>query len=357
MKILYFIESLGPGGKERRLVELICALVKNNDIECEVVLTKNEVHYEKILQSRIKIHVLERKIKKDPSIFWKFYNIAKKFKPDVIHVWGNMVATYAIPAKLILKIPLINNQITDAPLRSQKNLNFKFNFFFSDKIIANTAIGLHKYNVDPKKSCVIYNGFDFGRIANLEPVEIIRKKFNISSDFVVGMVATFSKSKDYTTFIKGAILVLKKRKDVCFLCVGSGNSIEFENMVPASYKSNIYFLGTQNNVEAIMNICDIGVLASFGEGISNSLLEFMALGKPVIATNLGGTPELISDGYNGYLIEGSNPEILAEKIIYLLDNKATIAQMNGQNRLTIKEKFGMHKMESEFMKIYKMQLQ
>lgn len=356
MKILYFIESLGPGGKERRLVELICALVKNKDIICEIVLTRNEIHYQKILESGIKIHVLERKVKKDPSIFWKFYSIAKKFKPDVIHVWGNMVATYAIPAKLILKIPLINNQITDAPLEPQKKLNFKLNFFFSDKIIANTAIGLGKYNVEPKKSFVIYNGFDFDRIANLEPPEIIRKKFNIPSGFVVGMVATFSKSKDYNTFINASILVLKKRKDVCFLCVGSGNSIEFENMVPSEYKNNILFLGTQNNVEAIMNACDIGVLASFGEGISNSLLEFMALGKPVIATNLGGTPELIRDGYNGYLIEKSNPEVLAGRVIHLLNNKETVTRMSDQNKITIKEKFGIHKMESEFVKLYKMQV-
>jgi glycosyltransferase involved in cell wall biosynthesis len=356
LKILYFIESLGPGGKERRMVELICALVKNNNIECEVVLTQNEIHYKKILESGIKIHVLERKVKKDPSIFWKFYRIAKMFQPDFIHVWGNMVATYAIPAKLILKIPLINNQITDAPLHTQKNLNFKLNFFFSDKIIANTAVGLNKYNVDPKKSCVIYNGFDFDRIANLEQHEIIRKKLDISSAFVIGMVATFSKSKDYNTFINAAILVLKKRRDVCFLCIGSGNSVEFENMVPADYKKNILFLGAQSNVEAIMNICDIGVLASFGEGISNSLLEFMALGKPVIATNLGGTPELVSDGYNGYLIERSNPEILAEKIAHLLNNKATVTQMSEHNRLTVKDKFGIRKMENEFMKIYKMQI-
>lgn len=353
MKILYFIESLGPGGKERRLVELIYSLVKSNEIECEIVLTKNEIHYKKILELGVKIHVLERRTKKDPSIFWKFYNIAKSFKPDIIHVWGNMVATYAIPSKILLGIPLINNQITDAPLEQQRSVNFWFNFFFSDKIIANTAIGLKKYNVNANKSQVIYNGFDFNRINALEDKEKTRRNFDIKPGFVVGMVANFSNSKDYNTYINAALKILQNYNNVTFLCVGSGNNKVYMDMIPYELKSSVLFLGTQQNVESIINICDIGVLTSYGEGISNALLEFMAIGKPVIATNLGGNPELIKEGFNGYLIAKSDHVGLSEIIIKLINDDKTREQIGANNRNTIKEKFSIDKMKNSFVDVYR----
>ena len=106
MKILFFIENLGPGGKERRLTELIYDLVKNHGYECTIVLTKSEIHYDKLRNVNIQPIIIEKTHKKDLSIFYKFYKIAKQLKPDIIHVWGNLAATYAIPTKLFLKIPL-----------------------------------------------------------------------------------------------------------------------------------------------------------------------------------------------------------------------------------------------------------
>ena len=168
MKILLFIESLRSGGKERRLVELIKGLQKYPDIECELVLTKKEIHYSDIFNTGIKFHYIIRKnLKKDPRLFLLFYKIAKKFKPDIIHVWGNMVAIYAIPAKVLLGIPMINNQITVAPLKVSGGLfSHHITFPFSDRILANSYAGLKSYNAPKVKSSVIYNGFDFNRIAN-----------------------------------------------------------------------------------------------------------------------------------------------------------------------------------------------
>ena len=81
MKILFYIESLNSGGKERRLVELIKGLSKYPDIEMELVLTRDYIHYKEISDTGIKIHFNIRKgLKKDPRLFFKFYKIAKKFE-------------------------------------------------------------------------------------------------------------------------------------------------------------------------------------------------------------------------------------------------------------------------------------
>ena len=155
MKILFFIESLRPGGKERRLVELIKNLLKDSNVKCELVLTKKEIHYKEIFKTGIKIHFIVRKyFKKDPRLFFMFYNITKQYQPDIIHVWGNLVAIYAIPAKLLLRIPIINNQIADAPIKISKGLlSHKLTFLFSDRIIANSISGLISYSA-PTKTAV-----------------------------------------------------------------------------------------------------------------------------------------------------------------------------------------------------------
>lgn len=354
MNILFFIESLRAGGKERRLVELLKGLSKYEDISMELVLIKRDIHYMDIVNFNIKIHYIERKyLKKDPSLFFKFYRITRNFKPDFIHVWGNMVAVYAIPAKVILKIPMVNNQITNAPSRVNNGiLSHQITFPFSDNLVANSKAGLKSFNASEGKSSVIYNGFDFSRLVDLRNPSHVREKFNISTRHVAGMVASFSVSKDYWTYIKAAQHVLNKNSDITFLCVGAGDDSTYRKSVKPEFINKIRFLGRQQNIESIMNICDIGVLATYTEGIANSIMEFMALGKPVIATDCGGNRELIKDGETGVLVKPKSHEELASKIEYLLDNNKLALSMGENGKERIKQEFSMEKMVDSFVGLY-----
>lgn len=359
MKILFYIESLHSGGKERRLVELIKALSNDSSYKMEVVLTKKGIHYFDSFPRNIKIHYTLRKErkKKDISVFYNFYKIAKMFNPDIIHVWSNLTAIYAVPAKMFLKIPLINNQITNTTHHGSGSiLSHKLTFPFSDKIIANTHAGLKAYKAPMHKSLVIYNGFDFNRVANLKEKSIIRKEFNMQTKYTVAMVATFSKKKDYKTFILAANRLLKERDDITFLCIGSGDSGIYQQMVPKENINNILFLGRQDNVESIMNVCDLGVLMTnpkHGEGISNAILEFNALGKPVIATSGSGTAEIIEDGVNGLLIKPKSSDELANKILYLIDDKKERLELGEKAKSKVISKFSIHRMIEDFNTIYK----
>lgn len=354
MKILFFIESLRPGGKERRLVELIKGLQKYPDMEMQLVLTQTDVHYTDIYSTGVKIHYILRKgVKKDPRLFYKFYKIAKQFKPDIIHVWGNMVAIYAISAKVLLGVPMMNNQIANSPINTKRGMFNYLAFMFSDKIIANSYSGLHAYHVPNHKSAVIYNGFDFDRLNNMVSREEIRKKFNIQTKHVIGMIASFSQSKDYDTYIKSALRILKLRNDVTFLCVGDGDSNKYKAMVPSKFKTRILFLGKQKNVESIMNICDIGILSTYSEGISNSILEFMALGKPIIVTGDGGTKEIVKNDINGFHIEAKKPQLMAEKIELLLTQPDLQLNMGNRGKTIIEKSFNIEKMVTLFINEYK----
>ena len=355
MRILFFTENLRAGGKERRIIELLKNLKSAGDVQIELVLTRNIIHYDEIYSLDIPIHIIERKvIKKDPSLFFRFFSIAKKFKPDIIHVWGHMVAVYAVPTKLLLGVPLINNEIVNA--WPEKMLGKNIVFKVSDRIISNSLAGLRAYQAPMEKSNVIYNGFDFERLANLENESAVRSRFNIKTKYVVGMVASFLIYKDYDTYIHAALKILSQRKDISFLCIGDGDDSQYKKIVPDDVRENILFLGRQSRVESIINVCDIGVLTTnvnyAAEGISNSVMEFMALGKPVIATNCGGSEELIEENESGYLIDAFSEVQLIDKINHLIENETEQKRIGQHGLNRIQEKFSMKAMFSSFKEEY-----
>ncbi|MCF8460895.1 MAG: glycosyltransferase family 4 protein [Flavobacteriales bacterium] len=321
----------------------------------DLVLTKREIHYKEIHELPVTIHYVERKyLKKDPRIFFLFFKLVKQIKPDLIHVWGNMVAVYAIPAKVLFRIPMINSQITNAPQELSKGFfNHRLTFPFSDKIVANSYAGLNIYQAPLHKSQVIYNGFNFERVRNLPNSDLVRKRFSIYGKYVIGMIATFSDKKDYNTFIKAAIEVLIQRKDVTFICVGSGDDSVIRAMIPTEFLPNIRFLGKQDDVESIMSICDIGVLCTYGEGISNALLEFASLGKPILASNNGGTPELIEDGKSGYLLKPFSSDDLTSREMELLNDCDFAKEMGARGKEIVQQKFGIDQMTTNFLQVYK----
>ncbi|OGU82897.1 MAG: hypothetical protein A2499_03200 [Stygiobacter sp. RIFOXYC12_FULL_38_8] len=354
-KILFFIHHLQPRGAERQCVELLAYLKKNTNCNLLLVLTKDIVNYSKFFELQIPYIVIQRKYwKKDPSLFFKFYKIAKAFKPDIIHTWSPMVSFYSIPTKVLLRIPMLNYQIQTAPEKKiQKIDNYKINYFFSDLIVANSIAGLNAFKTPPKKSKVVYNGFVFDRIQNIAEPKIIKEKLNIDTKYCVGMVAAFHETKDYKTFVEAAIKLLRIRNDITILGIGSGDKSKYNHIIPVELKKSIRLLDWQENVEEIMNICDIGVLSTFSEGISNSLMEFMALKKAVIATLGGGTSELVVNNETGILVNPSSPIMLFEKISYLLNNDDLRTEMGLKAKKRIEETFSMEKMGKSFIELYR----
>ena len=359
MKILHIIHGLNSGGAERQLVELLKGLVKKDNIKVGVVIFSDVIDYEYIFNLDVDIHILKRKCKKDFTIFSKLYKICKIFKPDIIHGWELMSSVYSMPIAKLIGAKFINGIIRGAPsefslFKSRFFLLTKVTLFFSDFNISNSYEGLRSYNLSGLKSSCIHNGFDFNRLKNINKAENIKKQHNIKTKNTVGMVARFDERKDYATYIESAMNILQKRNDVTFLAIGDGETLHnYKNLVPVEYKEYIRFLGKQNDVESLINIFDIGVLVSFEEGISNSIMEYMALEKPVIATKHKGNEEIVIENRTGYLIRREDIKDLTEKIEYLLDNKVTATAMGRAGRERLEKEFSLEKMTGAYINLYK----
>jgi glycosyltransferase involved in cell wall biosynthesis len=290
----------------------------------------------------------------------KFYRELKKFEPDIVHAWDHISAVIAIIPKVFLHFKMIDGSIRGASRLWKRRFFMAISYLFTDMIVANSIAGLKSAGRSlNKKHRVIYNGFDQDRIREDGYPAVIKQKLNIGNDLVVGMVANIRPAKDYNGFVKLAVEIIKQRENVVFLSLGSGtiDPVLMESVEP-SLRNKIIFLGRIDNPEDYIKIFDVGILLNdtrFGmEGLSNAILEYMAIGKPVVATNAGGNPEIVAEGISGYLIPPFDMKTAAEKIIYLLDNE-TVRNQLGRNGMDIaRQKFSLEKMTSSYLHLYSM---
>ena len=364
MRILFSIDSLAAGGKERRLVELIKGLKTQSEIALELIILSQDIHYEEVLSLEIYINRIKRKSKKDLRVFYEFYKICKRFKPDLLHCWDSMTAVYAFPICKLLNIPLVNGMVVDTPVKrnilNKSWLRAKITFPFSSVIVGNSKAGLSAYGAPMDKSVCIYNGIDLTRLDKLvEPSLMRRQIFGHDADdlFIIGMVAAFEERKDYKTLIKAAIHLVSTNNALRFVLVGDGvDFIKIRKSVPQTLSNKIIFLGKRSDVESITHTFNVGVLLTntrvHGEGISNSIIEYMALGKTVIATRGGGTSEVVIDDKTGYLIDADDHKQLIQKIESLVNDQSYMEILGRNGKQMIHDRFDLKLMTSQFITIY-----
>jgi glycosyltransferase involved in cell wall biosynthesis len=255
---------------------------------------------------------------------------------------------------LIRKFKYVNGTIRWAQPKKIFTLFERLSFFISfnlaDIVVANSNAGKTLYA--PKRlGIVINNGFDHTRISDIKNTDNLRSSLDLIGKKVIGMVANFTDYKDYKTFILAAQKVSYERDNVIFIAIGNGPRLEeFKLLVKKLGISDKFRILTE--IEEMVAVFDIAVLSSFSEGMSNSIMEYMALAKPIIATDSGGTKELVSDMFNGFLIKKQDPQMLAEKILFLIDNPEIAIEFGDRGKKILLDKFSLEKMVNNYYNLY-----
>ena len=362
MRILHFTESLGRGGKERQIVELLRGLSPHRDIKSFVAVTdEEEVRYE-IDREHAQIIQLVRRGKRDLRLFKSLYELVSNLKIDIIHSWSSMCSIYAAPVAKLCGTAFVNGFVRDAPphmtLWNKNYLRGKLTIPFSDIVVANSRAGLAAYHIPERKGVCIYNGFNPERVFNLTDEAELRSMLGITTPHIVGMVANFTPNKDYATFVEMACRICHLRDDVTFVAVGDGETLrQVRDSVPPEHSPRIKFLGRRKDVESIANLFTVGVLATnsrlHGEGISNAITECMALGKPIVATNDGGTPELVLEGQTGFLVPSHDAGVLTDRVLKLLNNVELANEFGMKGRRRIETAFSLDTMTNAYLCLYR----
>ena len=358
LRVLICIEALGIGGKERQAVELVKGLARKPGMDCVVVcLETDDFYLNELRTANVPVTFLPRRMRWDPTIFQQLHRIIATFQPDLVHTNGLMSSFYALPLARLRRIPLINGSIRNAFSRTGFRWTLeRLLLRASDYRVANSYAGLRSrgFAETDAKNAVIYNGFDFTRLDR--PISIAERDREVRDRQrplkTVGMVAEFNRFKDQATFIQMARTMSRRRNDVVFVLIGDGPTMH-ECQSAARGVDAIRFLGKRRDIENIVDTFDIGVLCTFVEGLSNSIMEYMAVGCPVVATHGGGTEELVVDGQTGFLVSPSDPEALAARIGYLLDNPAIARRIGEAGQARLRSDFSITRMVDETIRLYR----
>ena len=356
MKVVYVIDSLRPGGKERQSVALLKGLVAQGHTVEVVTMGEERFFAPELEQHNIRIHYVLRQSKADLRPWFTMSRILRDFRPDVVHTTCWMTSFFSLPACRRHSVPLVNGSIRNS--FDGGGIKWKIERLLlrlAEARIANSRAGFHSRGFDPEGAgnFVVYNGFDGGRLRNLDVALIDEIHRRAAGRKIVGMVAQFKNDKDYPAFLAAARRILARRDDVVFVTVGDGINLEPLKQTCADYGDRIIFLGRSSRVESIVSCFYLGVLATFTEGISNAIMEYMAAGKAVVATDGGGTAELVVDGVTGRLVPPRDVDALEQAIVDYLNSPERSLACGELGRARINKAFDYESLIHQTTAIYR----
>lgn len=209
--------------------------------------------------------------------------------------------------------------------------------------------------VEAAKIEVVYNGIDLQATSHRSQATSLREGLKIKNDdLVIIHVANLKPVKGHSFLLKAFARISSQFQNAKLVLIGKdelNGQLQYlaENL---GLKDRVLFLGKRDDVPRLLPLADICVLPSLSEGMSNAILEYMAAGKPVIATKVGGNPEIMIDGLNGYLVAPENIDELKNALRGLLENETKRKEM-GQNSLKrVKEHFSMEAMVARYENLF-----
>jgi glycosyltransferase involved in cell wall biosynthesis len=287
----------------------------------------------------------------------------RRGKFDVVHahdLWANLMA---VPAARLAGTPVILSSQRDlghlwwyTPLRTRV---IRAVHRLSTNVIANSAavrtFVIEEFRVAAQRVQVLHNGVDFNRFANARGVREELLPGSRREDRLIAVVANMhSDIKGHHDLIEAATEVCRLHPHAKFVLIGDGQEqrrIE-EHAKQAQVQDNFLFLGKRKDVPALLACCEFSVLASRAEGFPNAVLESMAVGLPVIATAVGGTPEIIEHGINGLLVPPKSPESLAQAILHLMTNHELACSIAKAGQMYVQSNFSFDRSVRQLQQIY-----
>ena len=283
------------------------------------------------------------------------FRLAREFRRrgvSLVHCQDVLAAHYTALAGRLAGVPVLCHVRSQRPDISRRDASFLLavNRFVFVSRNARECFGV---KVSPDHSSVIYDGFDLIEGEGAEVRRDVRREFGFSADAkIVGMVARIARQKDYKTLVQAAARVVAADPAARFLIVGDYQGQpdyrehyrEVREMVAgAGLTEHFVFTGHREDVARLLAAMDISVLCTHTEGLALSVLEAMAQGVPIVATAVGGMPELIVEGETGLLHAHGDDAELAGKILAIFNDPKMAARLGAAGRQQVATTFNIHR--------------
>lgn len=367
--IAHVIHHLSIGGLENGVVNLINNLPKDRYRHCIVCMTDADSFRDRLRDPDVQVYQIHKRPSgNDLSALWRVFKLFRRIKPSIVHSRNLTALEAQVPAWLCgISIRIHGEHGRDINDLDGSNKKLQWiRRIYSPFVHHYVALSrdlydylLAKIGVSAARVTQIYNGVDQNKFHPQQAHETAASlPFAPNSAVVFGTVGRLQPVKGQLDLLKAFILVRQQLRvdepPIKLVLVGDGATAAslkaFSN--ENALDQDVYFAGAQNNVVSYLHALDVFVLPSLAEGISNTLLEAMASGLPVLATAVGGNPELVSDGQTGVLVPAGNPQALADAMLNYARNPALRAAHGQAGVQRVDQKFSLKAMLASYGGLY-----
>lgn len=345
-RIAFAITELDPGGAERMLTELVIRLDRS-EWEPHVYCLGPEGHFATMLREhQIPVTCFDgRGLASAPRILWQWTRELRRFRPETLYAWLFHASLLGRIAGRLARVPHILSGIRVAERRNKWHgwLDRWSNFLVEKNVCVSRGVATfmeQSVGLDPRKTVVIPNAVVAARFQNVARADLAQFGIPAGSRVLI-TIGRLERQKGVDMLLAAAPEVIRRLGDVHFLIVGDGpDRANLEHQArAASLADRVHFLGQRSDVPELLAAATALVLPSRWEGMPNVVLEAMAAGKPIVASDVEGTVDLIEPGRNGWLVPPEQPQALAEAIIRLLNDSESIARIGATSQAIVVERF------------------
>lgn len=352
MKIVQVMPEFGLAGAETMCENLTYELIKlGHDVTVISMYDYHSAITERLEKSGIDVRYLGKKLGLDISMIPRIKKILKEVGADVVHTHRNC-AQYAVPAAMLAgvkrRIHTVHNVAEKENGKLVRKLN---NFFFKHCHLIPVALSelirdsiVKEYGINKDKIPVIYNGIDLSKC-------LPKTDYSIYGNFKILHIGRFSEQKNHVGLLRAFKIFHDKYSDSELWLIGDGEKkTEIENYVNENdLTSNVKFLGLQSDVHGFLHNADMFTLPSNYEGIPMTLIEAMGTGLPIVATAVGGVPDML-DNNNSILVNNNAIDISKGIECYYLNDE--LRRKHGCRSIEHSYSFSSTKMGAKYNDLY-----
>lgn len=332
--VLLVVSSLEHGGAERQVVELANNL-DEHEFDVTVCSLAHYAPLAKHLRKPDQLVIIPRRRKYDPSVIWRLARLMQARGTQVAHafLFDAEIATRLAARLTGVPAVIASERNADYRIQLSHRIARKATDRLFDRLVANSEAGrrfsVRELGIAADRIDVVRNGVDVQRFRPL-PKAAVRDSLGYDADApIIGMIAVFKRQKRHGDFFAIAQRVLQRFPRARFICVGEPmrsnqqGAEDYHREVRALVERlgllpHFDFLGSRDDMPEIYNLCDVTVLPSEREGTPNVLLESMACGTPVIASDIADNRAIVPDGRAGYIAPLGDIDAFADRVCRLL---------------------------------------
>lgn len=371
--IAHIIFTLGTGGLENGLVNIINRCPPPRYRHVIICLSHAEDFSRRLTAPNVEVIELHKKPGHDLGMYWRLWRHMRRLRPAIVHSRNLAALETQVLGLLMPGCKRVHGEHgrdmhdLDGSNRKYNGLRRALNPLIHQFIAVSKDLSrwlVETVGIPEGKVCQIYNGVDTQRFASREqsasnlPADIPEDFSPSTNRVVIGTVGRLVAVKDQQLLIKALHNLISLRPELRtslrLLIVGDGpqRAALSKQVERLSLSDLVCFAGDRDDIPELLRSMDIFVLPSLGEGISNTVLEAMATGLPVIATAVGGNPELVQDGTTGLLFPVGDADALTEAIATLIDNSALRIDMGKAAVAQIRQYFDWQRTVDSYLGLY-----